>query len=166
MRHLRLSPAIQKEKHGRLLIVCAFLFFGLAPAALAQSGRHPVKKEPPPPPPVSDEAKPGAEREKRKSDEDEVYNSREVDVKAKITSGRNERPAPRRGCPDNGRVTIRAVLHKSGKVTNVTIVKGLNCSYDKDAMEIVRSYKFTPAMKDGQPVSQAILVEFEYRRVL
>jgi protein TonB len=125
-----------------------------------------VKKEPAPPPPASEEAKPEAEREKRKSGEDEVYNSREVDVKAKITSGRNERPDHRRGCPDNGRVTIRAVLHKSGKVTNVSIVKGLNCSYDKDAMEIVRRYKFTPAMKDGQPVSQAILVEFEYRRIL
>jgi len=125
-----------------------------------------VKKEPPPPPPASDEAKPETGRDKRKSDEDKVYNSREVDSKAKITSGRNERPAPRRGCPDNGRVTIKAVLHKSGKVTNVTIMKGLNCSYDEDAMEIVRRYKFTPAMKDGQPVSQGILVEFEYRRVL
>jgi TonB family protein len=167
MRRLRLSPVLRKEKHGRHLIACAFLLFGLSHAALAQSGRHPVKKEPAPPPsPASNEAKPETEGEKQKSDEDKVYSSRQVDVKAKITSGKDERPSHRRGCPDNGRVTIKAVLHKSGKVTNVSIVKGLNCSYDKDAMEIVRRYKFTPAMKDGQPVSQGILVDFEFRRVL
>lgn len=154
-------------KRLHLLIICALLLLGLSQAALAQSGRRPVKREPPPPPPpVSVEAQPETEREKQKSDEDEIYNSREVDVKAKITSGRMDRPSPRRGCPDNGRVIIRAVLHKSGKVTDVTVFKGLNCSYDKDAMEIVRRYKFTPAMKDGQPVSQAIQVEFEYRRIL
>lgn len=166
MRRLRLSSALRKEKHWRLPMACAFLLFGLSHAALAQSGRHPVKKEPATPPPASNEAKPETEGEKQKSDEDKVYSARQVDVKAKITSGADERPSPRRGCPNYGRVTIKAVLHKSGKVTNVSIVKGLNCSYDKDAMEIVRRYKFTPAMKDGQPVSQGILVEFEFSRVL
>jgi TonB family protein len=167
MRDEPLSLTSSKEKRRYLLPICALLLLGLSEAALAQSGRRPVKKEAPPPPPAAAaEARPETGGGKQKKDEDDIYNSREVDVKAKITKGGKDRPSPRASCPDNGRVIVRAVLHKSGKVTDVTLLKGLNCSYDKDAMNIVRRYEFTPAMKDGQPVSQAIRVEFEYRRIL
>lgn len=158
---------LQTENNRYLLLACAaLLLLGLFQTVHAQSGRRPPKIEAPPPPPASEESIPAPATEKRTSEGDRIYNSRQVDVKAKITKGRQDRPSPRRGCPDNGRVIVRAVLHKSGRVIDITLVKGLNCSYDRDALDIVRKYKFTPAMKDGQPVSEAIQVEFEYRRVI
>lgn len=168
MQHESLFPALPKEKHRYLPIVfSALLLLSLFQPAPAQSGRRPVKREPPPPSPVSAEAEPAPARPKLTSEGDQIYNSRQVDVMAKITKGRDELPHARASCHNSGKVIVRAVLHKSGKVIDVSLVKGLGCSYDKDAMEIVRKkYKFTPAMKDGQPVSVAVLVEFEYWIIL
>lgn len=161
-----LFSTLPKKKHRSLLLVfSALLLLGLFQPAHAQSGRRPVKREPPPPPPVSAEAKPEPARPKETSEGDQLYNSRQVDATARITKGGKDSPRPSGRCP-TGRVIVRAVLHKSGKVIDVSLVKGLGCSFDKDAIEIVRKYKFTPAMKDGQPVSQAILVEFEHFRNL
>jgi periplasmic protein TonB len=167
MRDKNLSSMVSKEKSRYLLIVfAALLLLCLFQSSPAQSGRRPAKIASPPPQPASVETKPTTAIVKRTSEGDQIYNSRQVDVIAKITKGRNDRPSPRRGCPDNGKVIVRAVLHKSGRVIDITLVKGLNCSYDKDALEIVRKYKFNPAMKDGQPVSEAIEVEFQYRRII
>ena len=160
-----LFSALPKKKHQYLLIVfSALLLLSLFQPARAQSGRRP-KREPPPPPPVSAKAKPEPARPKKTSEGDQLYNSRQVDTTARITKGGKDSPRPGGGCP-SGQVMVRAVLHKSGRVIDVSLVKGLGCSFDKDAIEIVRKYKFTPAMKDGQPVSQAILVEFEHFRDL
>lgn len=105
------------------------------------------------------------ERERRKSDgDDKVYTAKEVDVKAKVTNRMENLPASGSDCPVRGRVTLRAILHKSGKVTEVVLVKGLGCSYDQAAMDVVRKYKFTPAIKDGHPVSQYSDIEYEYKR--
>jgi len=165
MRSEGLFSVLPKKKHQYLLIVfSALLLLSIFQPAHAQSGRRPVKREPPPPP-VSAEAKPEPARPKKTSEGDQLYNSRQVDARARITKGGKDSPRPRGGCP-SGRVIVRAVLHKSGKVIDVSLVKGLGCSFDKDSIEIVRKYRFTPAMKDGQPVSQAILVEFEHFRIL
>lgn len=168
MMQQKLSSSHLRKKHRYLLIVLsALLLLIISQSALGQSGRR-VKKEPtpipPPTPPASTETKPKPEPQKRTSEGDPIYNSRQVDSMARITKGRNDRPsAIRRDCPDYGKVIIRAVLHKSGRVIDVVLVKGLNCSYDEDALKIVRRYRFIPAMKDGQPVSEAIEVQFEFR---
>ncbi len=155
-----------KKKHQYLLIVFpAFLLLSLFQPAHAQSGRRPVRRESTPPLPASVEAKPEPARPKKTSEGDQIYNSRQVDATARITKGGKDSPRPRGSCP-SGQAIVRAVLHKSGRVIDVSLVKGLGCSFDKDAIEIVRKYKFTPAMKDGQPVSQAILIEFEHHRFL
>ena len=51
-------------------------------------------------------------------------------------------------------VELRIVLHKSGRVTEVTIMKGMGCSYDEAAVGAARKFKFTPRVKDGKQVSR------------
>lgn len=71
-------------------------------------------------------------------------------------------PEAKKDCPVKGRVALRAVLHKSGNVAEVEIIKRPGRSYDEAAVEAVRKYKFTPAMKDGRLVSQYDFVEYSY----
>jgi hypothetical protein len=67
MLHERLSLVSAREKRGRLLMVCVLSLLCLSQAALAQSGRRQIKREPQPPPPtVNAEAKPEATPEKEK----------------------------------------------------------------------------------------------------
>lgn len=106
---------------------------------------------------------PSQECKTQEGDEDRVYTVREVDVKAKITNKMERLPEAGKDCPREGMVTLRMILHKSGKVTEVTIIKGLGCSYDEATMEIARKFKFTPATKDGQPVSQYQIFEYRYQ---
>lgn len=97
-------------------------------------------------------------------DQDRIYTAKEVDVKAKIKRP-TDMPQPGRDCFDFDyprRVVLKVVLHKSGVVSDVTLVKKSGCSYDKDAMRVARKIEFVPAKKDGQDVSQYLTVEYEY----
>ena len=87
-------------------------------------------------------------------DDDKVYAFTEVDVKAKIRNRLERLPERKRDCPDPVQATVRAVLHKSGKVTEVIVTEPSGCSYDAEVVKVVRQLKFTPALKDGHPVSQ------------
>ena len=93
--------------------------------------------------------------------DDRVYTAGEVDVKAKITNKFENVPENGSDCPRQGMVRLQITLHKSGRVTEVTIMKGMNCSYDKATVEIARKFKFTP-VKDGQQVSQYQIFEYRY----
>jgi TonB family protein len=165
MQRERFFSVLLEENRRCFLIVCALLLLCLSDSALAQSGRNRVKKKSPPPP-VPVETKIETEPQAERADEDKVYSSKEVDVKARFTNRVTKLPsAHKRGCPVNGHVLVRVVLHKSGKITEATVIKGLGCSYDKDAAEAVRQLKFIPAMKDGQPVSQYVTIEFDYKKL-
>ena len=99
-------------------------------------------------------------------DQDRIYTAKEVDVKAKIRQA-TDTPQPGRDCFefDYPRVVIlRVVLHKSGVVSDVTLVKKSGCSYDKDAIRVARKIKFEPAKKDGQDVSQYFTVQYQYAK--
>lgn len=102
---------------------------------------------------------------------DTVYKADEVDVKAarKGESGvvvkRNDQaPAPFTGkCPAEGTVTLRIVVHKTGKVSEASVVKASECgSFDRRAIERARKLRFTPALKDGRPVSQESEITLSY----
>lgn len=102
------------------------------------------------------------ERATKGVDEDHIYTAREVDVKAKIPNKMENLPKAGKDCPKEGMVNLTIVLHKSGKVTEVTITEGMGCSYDKAAIEVARKLKFTPAEKDGQQVSQYQMLQYRY----
>jgi len=105
-------------------------------------------------------------RQKSKFDSEKIYMSAEVDVKATVKNQMKNLPELRGDCPDTATVKLRAILHKSGKVKDVVLIKGVGCSYDKQAIEAVRKYKFSPAVKDGQAVSQYADIEYKSERIL
>jgi TonB family protein len=108
-----------------------------------------------------------SESEKQQTAKDRIYTGKEVDVKAKLKRPFSDPPEPGPDC--NGfsirlLTVLKIVLHKSGIISEVNLVKGTGCSYDKEAIRVARKLKFEPAQKDGQPVSQYMIVEYEYHK--
>ncbi len=59
---------------------------------------------------------------------------------------------------------IGLIVDAKGTSQNVHVVKGLEPSQDKNAIEAVKKYRFKPAMKDGKvPVPVAINFEVNFR---
>lgn len=111
------------------------------------------------------------QRERGDKAGDTVYKADEVDVKAarKGESGvvvkRNDQaPAPFTGkCPAEGTVTLRIVVLKTGKVGEASVVTSSECeSFDRRSIERARRLRFTPALKDGRPVSQESEITLSY----
>jgi TonB family protein len=91
-----------------------------------------------------------------------IYKQSEVDQKAKIIN--KPIPSTDRMCDnDNGLVRVRVVLLKSGKVGDVESVKSSECEhFNENSLDSARKIKFSPALKDGQPVSVSVMIEYKY----
>jgi len=100
----------------------------------------------------------------QKNDDEKIYKQSEVDQKAKIT--KRSHPSTDRMCSnDSGLVRVLVVLHKSGKVSDVKSLKSSECQrFNENSLDSAKKIKFNPAVKDGQPVSVSVMVEFTYRR--
>lgn len=61
-----------------------------------------------------------------------------------------------------GVVRIRAVLNRTGEVTNISVIKGLPHGLTVMALDAARRVKFKPAQKDGRDVSQYITFEYNF----
>jgi len=61
-----------------------------------------------------------------------------------------------------GVVRLRAVLTADGKVTNVSVVKGLPQGLTEKASDAARHILFFPAFKDGRAVSQWVTLEYNF----
>jgi len=61
-----------------------------------------------------------------------------------------------------GTVVLGVTVGHDGAVQNIQIKKSLFPSLDESAVAAVRKWRFEPAMKDGQPVSMYIQVEFYF----
>lgn len=108
-----------------------------------------------------------SESQKNEPPEDRVYSGKEVDVKAKIKPQPDDVPQPGEDCYEFNyrlRAVLKVVLRKSGIVTDVRLVKGSGCSFDKEAIRVAGRIRFEPAIKDRQPVSQYLQVEYEFKR--
>ena len=96
-------------------------------------------------------------------DYERVFTQREVDQKPLITF----KPQPSytesaRKDQVQGRVLVQAILDRSGSVREIRVVSGseLGHGLPEQAIAAARQIKFTPAVKDGRPVS--VQVTFEY----
>lgn len=113
---------------------------------------------------------PGPSYERREQEvaaEDKVYSGKEVDVKAKVIRPLDNLPAPGTDCRTRMRleVSVRAVLHRSGEVRNVELMKDSGCNtYDRDALRVVGQIKFLRALKDNRFVSQYQAFDFKLSR--
>jgi TonB family protein len=61
-----------------------------------------------------------------------------------------------------GVVRLRAILHSSGGVQGISVVKGLPDGLTEKAISAARQIRFTPAEKDGHAVSQYVVLEYNF----
>jgi TonB family protein len=92
-----------------------------------------------------------------------AYRQKDVDKKAVL----KERPEPTftQEAKDNhtsGVVRLRVVLCPSGKLSNITVIKGLPDGLTEKAIVAARGIKFAPAEKDGEKVAQFLLIEYYF----
>ena len=64
----------------------------------------------------------------------------------------------------NGVITLRALFcGTTGKVTNITVLKGLSGKLDKEAIKAAQKIEFVPAEKNGQKTSQWLYLDYYIR---
>lgn len=61
-----------------------------------------------------------------------------------------------------GVVTLRAVLGAAGKVRDVSVVKSLSKGLTERAVSAARRMLFFPAVKDGRPAAQYVVLEYHF----
>ncbi|MBV9928322.1 MAG: TonB family protein [Acidobacteria bacterium] len=62
----------------------------------------------------------------------------------------------------SGAVKVSVVLSASGRVTNAQVLEGLSQGQNFAALKAARHITFTPAQKDGVPVSQSFVVSYSF----
>ena len=63
-----------------------------------------------------------------------------------------------------GDVIVDAVIDEHGRITGLTLLKGLDPSIDQAVIATVKQWLFTPATKDGVPVVSEQEFHFHYER--
>jgi len=61
-----------------------------------------------------------------------------------------------------GTCTLGLIVEKDGHPSNIRVLKGIGMGLDENAIETVKTWKFEPAIKDGQPVRVEIAVEVSF----
>jgi TonB family protein len=98
------------------------------------------------------------------ADEHKAYNGKQVTKRAVILS----KPAPdypRRARRSNveGKVVLRIILSADGSVgEEIEVLSGLPEGVTEAATAAARKIQFTPAEKDGRPVSQYVTVIYNF----
>lgn len=62
-----------------------------------------------------------------------------------------------------GVCVIATIVDTKGRPQRVHVVRHLGMGLDEKAIEAVRQYKFTPAMKGGKPVDVEVRIEVNFR---
>jgi periplasmic protein TonB len=62
-----------------------------------------------------------------------------------------------------GTVVLYVQVDRQGKAMNVKVLRSLGLGLDEKAMQAVRKWKFSPAMKDGKPVIVEAQIEVNFR---
>jgi TonB family protein len=92
-----------------------------------------------------------------------AYKASELDKRAVITA--KPEPGYTQEAKDNhtsGVVRLRAVLCPSGKVFNISVVKGLPDGLTEKAIIAAKGIKFNPAEKDSRKVAQFVTLEYYF----
>ena len=93
-----------------------------------------------------------------------IVKGNEVDKKVEIRSKPEPKFTKRDAEAHRGeRITLSAVFCGSGTVTDIRVTKGVSDAMDEEAIKAARLIQFTPAEKDGQKVSQALIVVYFIR---
>ena len=97
------------------------------------------------------------------TDYNRIFSGREVTQKARVL----EKPEPTytesaRKFGVTGTVVLRGVFSKDAEVTNLHVVNRLPHGLTESAIAAARGIRFTPAMKDGQPVSMWMELQYNF----
>lgn len=63
-----------------------------------------------------------------------------------------------------GRVVVRAWIGKDGRVKEVQVLRSDHDGFNRNTVEAVRSWRFRPAEKDGQPVEVWMTIPVRFRQ--
>jgi TonB family protein len=120
----------------------------------------------PPTPPQLDGDPPSSSPAQANTDPNDynrVFSGREVTQKVRVL----EKPEPTytegaRKFGVQGTVILRCVFSKNGEVTDFHVVRKLPHGLTQQSIKAARAIRFTPAMKDGQPVSMFMELQYNY----
>ena len=106
----------------------------------------------------------------QKPTDDKVYEAKEVDSRIKILS-KPEAEYTNEATEQHvvGVVRLSAVFTGSGEIRNIEVVNGLPAGLSEQAVAVARQITFSPAMKDGHPVSQRVMIVYTFeiaRRII
>lgn len=92
-----------------------------------------------------------------------IYEPKEVSLRPKISS----KPSPGYSAEAlahsvRGRVVLKAVLCRNGKITDVQVIESLPFGMTEKAIEAARQIKFEPAEKNGRRVSEVFRLEYNF----
>ncbi len=62
-----------------------------------------------------------------------------------------------------GDVTLSALIDDTGKIKTLTLLAGIDPEIDQAVIQTVREWTFTPALKDGQPISSEQEIHFHFK---
>lgn len=96
-------------------------------------------------------------------DYNRVFSPKEVDTKVRLLN----KPSPSyteeaRKNTVQGTVVLRVIFSADGSVGSITPIRSLPYGLTEKAVAAARQIKFQPAMKDGRPVSVAMVVEYNF----
>ena len=63
-----------------------------------------------------------------------------------------------------GNVLLTMTVDTEGRVADAQIPRGINATVDAKALEAVKTWRFQPASRNGQPITAFIVVEVPFRR--
>jgi TonB family protein len=97
------------------------------------------------------------------TDYQKIFSGKDVTQKARVLS----KPEPvyteaARKAGVIGRVVLRVVFASGGEVANIHVTSPLGYGLTTQAVKAARLIKFDPAMKDGQPVSMWMQLEYNF----
>lgn len=92
-----------------------------------------------------------------------IFRSSEVTTRARVLS----KPEPSytesaRKFLTTGTIVLRCVFSKDGKIANLYVIRKLPHGLTERAIHAARQIRFTPAVKDGQPVSMWMQLEYNF----
>jgi TonB family protein len=61
-----------------------------------------------------------------------------------------------------GTLGMNVIVDKTGRVGRVSIANALGMGLDEQAVDMVRTWRFTPASRDGEPVAVAVWIEVSF----
>lgn len=109
----------------------------------------------------------GKSDQKKKEEEDEVFVV--VEQQPELMGGiqslqsKIQYPEMARKAGIEGRVYVRFIVNKNGRVEDPEVVRGIGGGCDKEALRVIKTAKFKPGLQRGRPVKVKMTMPIVFR---